>query len=265
MRATVDLGLTLQERWSQIRGSNLAAAISMRAFLALFPIALLAIAAVELAGGDASHLGRNLAEALGMGSDIGRSLSHNVQSAESQQLATSLIGIVGLIWTGAGLGSAMSAAWDTAWSIGGGALRSRAIGTLWLLGGLVFLALTVGLSVLLHRADVLIELGAVGGVIASSLFLFWTALLLPGRDLPWRAMVRPAIYGGIALEILRSVGATVVPALARRSSSIYGAIGATFALLIWLLIMGEVIVMVAVYERYRWEHRETPEATAVTD
>ncbi len=259
MRATVDLGLTLQERWSRIRGSNLAAAISMRAFLALFPIALLAIAAIGVAGGDPSRFGKDLAEALGLGSDVGHTLATSVQSAESQQVTSSLIGIVGLIWTGAGLGAAMSAAWDTAWSIDGGALRSRALGTVWLVGGLAFLAATVGLSVLLHRADVLVELGMVGGVLASSLFLFWTALLLPRRHLPWRAMVRPAVYGGVALEILRSVGATVVPALVRRSSSIYGAIGATFALLIWLLVMGEVIVMVAVYERHRWEHRSIDE------
>jgi uncharacterized BrkB/YihY/UPF0761 family membrane protein len=75
-------------------------------------------------------------------------------------------------------------------------------------------------------------------------------------------MVRPAIYGGIALEALRAVGTHVVPALVRRSSTAYGTIGATFALLVWLLLVGRVIVAAAIYERYRWEHRPAPDVGA---
>lgn len=230
----------------------------MRAFLALFPIALLALAAVGIAGGDATRIGRDIADALGLGREFGRTLADSIQTAEKRQVSSSLIGLAGLVWTGTGLSAAMGAAWDSAWATPGGALRGRALGVVWLLGGLAFLGATVGTTVLLQRADVLIQLGIVGGVFASSLFLFWTALLLPVRRIPWRAMVRPAILGGIGLEVVRDLGAIAVPALIRRSSSAYGAIGATFALLVWLLLMGRVVVYVAVYERHRWE-------TPVTD
>jgi uncharacterized BrkB/YihY/UPF0761 family membrane protein len=76
-------------------------------------------------------------------------------------------------------------------------------------------------------------------------------------------MVRPALYGGIAMEILRAVGTNVVPALVRRSSTAYGTIGATFALLVWFLFVGRVIVAAAIYERYRWEHRPEVDGVAV--
>jgi uncharacterized BrkB/YihY/UPF0761 family membrane protein len=253
----VEVNAAIQRRSAEIRGGTLAAAISMRAFLALFPIALLAIGAVGMVGGDPSSVARSLATALGLGTEFGHTIAKSVQTAESRQVLSSVLGILGLVWTGTGLAAAMATTWDAAWSTSGGALRGRTLGTVWLVGGMAFLAVMVALSAALHAADILIELGTVGGVIANSLFLFWTALLLPRRRLPWRAMVRPAIYGGVALEILRALGTNVVPALVRRSSTAYGTIGATFALLVWLLFVGRVIVAAAIYERYRWEHRPT--------
>ncbi|MGZ6997248.1 MAG: YihY/virulence factor BrkB family protein [Acidimicrobiia bacterium] len=255
LREAARRAVAVQRRSSSIRGANLAAAISMRAFLALFPIALLVIGTIGLVGGNPSRTARDIAEAVGLGKEFGRTLGHSVQTAEGRKVLSSLVGIAGLIWTGTGLAGAMGSAWDAAWDRRGGSLRSRTLGVPWLLGGLAFLAATVLTSALLHDADILIELGTIGGCLADGLFLFWTALLLPERKLPWRAMVRPAVYGGIALEILRVLGATIVPALVRRSSTAYGAIGATFALLVWLLVMGRVVVYVAIYERLRWEQR----------
>jgi membrane protein len=255
----VEVNIAIQRRSAAIRGGTLAAAISMRAFLALFPIALLAIGAVGIAGGDPSRVARNLAEALGLGREFGHTLAHSVQTAESKRALSSLLGILGLIWTGTGLASAIAAAWDEAWDSRGGALRGRTLGSVWLIGGLAILAALVAISAALNQADVLIELGTIGGVLANGVFLFWSALLLPERQIPWRAMVRPAIYGGIALEVLRAIGTHVVPALVRRSSTAYGTIGATFAMLVWLLFVGRVIVAAAIYERYRWEHLPQPE------
>ena len=255
----VAVNVEIQRRSAEIRGGTLAAAISMRAFLALFPIALLAIGAVGLVGGNPSTVARSLAEALGLGHQFGRTLAHSVQTAESKRVLSSLLGILGLIWTGTGLAAAIATSWDAAWSTAGGAIRGRTLGAVWLAGGMVFLAVMVAISAALNDANILIELGTIGGVLANSAFLFWSALLLPERRLPWRAMIRPAVYGGIALELLRAVGTHVVPALVRRSSTAYGTIGATFALLVWLLFVGRVIVAAAIYERYRWEHRPAPD------
>jgi membrane protein len=253
-----DVNVVVQQRSAEIRGGTLAAAISMRAFLALFPITLLAIGVVGLVGGDPSTVARDLADALGLGRQFGHTLAHSIQTAEQRRVLSSVLGIVGVVWTGTGLAAAMAAAWDSAWSTTGGMLRGRTLGTVWLVGGMAFLAMMVALGTLLHAAGVLIELGVIGGVVSNGVFLFWTALLVPQRRIPWRAMVRPAIYGGIALEIVRQIGSYVVPHLVRRSSTAYGAIGATFALLVWLLIVGRVVVATAIYERYRWEHRTIP-------
>ena len=125
----------------------------------------------------------------------------------------------------------MATAWDAAWSTSGGVLRGRTLGTVWLVGGMAFLAVMVAISAALHDANVLIELGTIGGIISQlGVPVLDRARCCPKRRLPWRAMVRPAIYGGIAMEALRAIGTNVVPALVRRSSTAYGTIGATFAL-----------------------------------
>jgi uncharacterized BrkB/YihY/UPF0761 family membrane protein len=62
-----------------------------------------------------------------------------------------------------------------------------------------------------------------------------------------------AVIGGVALEVLKLLGAYAVPHLVARSSEVYGSIGVVFALLVWLLIFGRVVVYVAIIEARGWE------------
>ena len=254
----------VQRHFGAIRGANLAAAISMRAFLALFPIALLAIAFVGFAGGDAHTVARSIGNALGLGDDLSKTLVQTVVSAQRRKVESSIVGVLGLVWTGTGLTAAVNAAWDEAWNIRGGGLRGRAIGVVWLLGGLVFLTLIVGTGILLRRVDILLEFGIIGGIAANTLFFYWTAIVLPARKIPRRAMRFPALCAGIALEVLKVIGSRFVPELVLRSSSLYGTIGAVFALLVWLLVLGRLVVYTALLERVRWDASQAT-ATPITD
>ena len=93
----------MQRQFGSLRGGNLAAAISMRAFLALFPIALLKIAFVGFAGGDAHSVARSLRNALGLGDDLSEGLVRAVASAQHRRVESSIAGVLGLVWTGTGL------------------------------------------------------------------------------------------------------------------------------------------------------------------
>ncbi|MEP6623519.1 MAG: YhjD/YihY/BrkB family envelope integrity protein [Acidimicrobiia bacterium] len=246
----------VQRRFNAIRGGNLAAAISMRAFLALFPIALLAIACVGFAGGNPQRVAHDIADALGLGDGLGTTLTHVVQSAQRRRVESSIVGLLGLVWTGTGLTLSVNAAWDEAWSIRGGAWRGRAAGAVWLVGGLAFLAIIVGTAVLLRQAGILLQFGIVGEIAADALFFYWTAIVLPARKIPRRAMRFSAVVAGIGLETLKVIGSLLVPALVLRSSSLYGALGAVFAVLVWLLVLGRLIVYTALLERVRWDTRQ---------
>jgi membrane protein len=72
--------------------------------------------------------------------------------------------------------------------------------------------------------------------------------VLPNRPVPMRALVVPAALGAVALEVLKVLGGYVVPHYITRSSELYGAIGTVFALLLWLLVFGRLVVYLAVIE-----------------
>jgi len=78
-------------------------------------------------------------------------------------------------------------------------------------------------------------------------------VLLPARHIPLRWMLPAVIVTSIGLSGARFAGATVLPLIASDSSAIYGTIGVFFALLIWMLIIGYVLVTAAMVEVIMWE------------
>jgi membrane protein len=245
--------VAIQRRFDAKRGSNLAAAISMRGFLALFPLLVLAIAVVGFAVGDARDFAKSVVDALGLGGDSARTITKAVETAHKRRIASSIVGVVGLLWTGTGLASAITDAWNQVWDIPGGSLRGRVVGLLWLLGGGVLVSLAIAAGALFALDGPLVVLGAVGGVLVDTALFVWTARVLPSRRIPLRAMLPAAVAGGVAFEVLKVVGAFVVPRLVERASALYGAIGSVFALLVWMLVIGRLVVYVALLERARYE------------
>jgi uncharacterized BrkB/YihY/UPF0761 family membrane protein len=55
-----------------------------------------------------------------------------------------------------------------------------------------------------------------------------------------------AIFGAIGMEVLKAVGAVVVPNMVASSSQLYGTIGIVLAVLGWLLFFGRLVVYAAV-------------------
>ncbi len=82
----------------------------------------------------------------------------------------------------------------------------------------------------------------------DTLGFLWTAWVLPTRRIPFRIMLPAAIVGGVCFEVLKLVGTFVIPRIVSRSSELYGAIGAVFALLVWFLVLGRVVVYVTLIE-----------------
>ncbi|MBJ7513212.1 MAG: hypothetical protein JHC94_02695 [Acidimicrobiia bacterium] len=66
-------------------------------------------------------------------------------------------------------------------------------------------------------------------------------------------MLPAVIVTSLGLTGARFAGATVLPLIASESSAIYGTIGVFFALLIWMLVIGYVLVAAAMVEVIIWE------------
>ncbi|MFM7616756.1 MAG: YihY/virulence factor BrkB family protein [Actinomycetes bacterium] len=247
-----DLARDVQRRLAAGNGSNLAAAIAFRGYLALFAILVLAVA---LAGFfDAS--GRDVADwivgTLGLSGDAARAVSRAVGRAQSSRAATTVVGLAGLVWTGTGVAAAISAAWNAAWSIPGGGLRGRARGLLWMLASGAFIVIAVSTTGVVAVRDLHWSVAIVAGLLSDLALVLITASTLPARRIPVRAMLPGALVGAVGLTAARVLGAVVLTRLVLNSSAIYGSIGTFFALLVWMLVIGYILVIAAFVEVAVW-------------
>jgi membrane protein len=260
----LDVAVKVQRRFGAERGANLAAAISMRGFLALFPVLVLMIAVVGFVGGNPETVANDIVKALGLSGSAADTITDAVKTAQRTKVASSIIGVIGLLWTGTGLAASLTAAWNQTWRIPGGGFRGRAFGFGWLLGGLVLFAAALFMLALVGGSGAFPELGIIGGLVIDTALFVWTAWVLPTRRIPVRAMLPAAIVGGICIEILKLVGAIVIPGIVTRSSALYGTIGTVFALLVWFLVLGRVVVYVTLIEHEGWLKCQAHSAANVT-
>jgi membrane protein len=186
---------------------------------------------------------------MGLSGDAAKTITDATRAAQHARVASSIIGALGLLWTGTGLASSITDAWNQVWHIPGGSLRGRAVGVVWLLGGGVLGVAGLAATALVSDSGGLAVIGVLCGFVLETVLFLWTSWILPARRISVRAMLPAAIVGGIGFEVLKLVGGFVVPKLVVRSSTLYGTIGVVFALLVWMLVLGYLVVGVAFLEK----------------
>jgi membrane protein len=237
------------DRYRELRGREEAAAITLYGLFALFALMVLAIAVLGFASASDEEVAHRIAEGMGLHGSAADLVVESVTRAQDTRAATTVIGLVGLIWVGSSLAVTVASAYDHAWGVEQRFARARLIGLLWLLGAGVLLAVGAVLTGVLSSLPWL----AVPVVLAASLAVntvlwLWTSWILPNRKVPLRPLLPAALFGAVALEILKVVGVYVVPRLVSKSSALYGTIGVVFALIAWLWVFGRVVVFVTIIE-----------------
>jgi membrane protein len=250
----VSAALDVQRRYTAARGSALAAAITLYGFLALFAVTLLAIAVLGFLSAGGTHLARDLPNQLGLSGQAARLVHRAVDSARRSRGVATIVGVLGLAWTGTSLAVVVADAYNAAWQVERRGLLDRVVGLVWLVGSGVPIAAGAAATALFSVLPGFFAPVVVVVALATNAALFiWTSWVLPNRRVPVRALVPAAALGAVALEALKVLGAYAVPHLVARSSEIYGTIGVVFALLAWLLVFGRVVVYVAIIEARNWE------------
>jgi membrane protein len=249
--------LGVHKRYGELYGNQMASAVTLTSFLTLFPLVLVAIAVIGFVSVGSNDLAERIVDNLGLTGRAANTITEAVSTAEKSRRLASVVGVLGLLWTGLGLAGAVAYAYNTVWQVQARGLKDRLVGLTWLAGLGVLLGATFAASSLIEwigGSGVTVLVVAVGIALNSGLFL-WTSWLLPARRIPLRALLPAAVLGGVALEILKVVGTLIVPRLVANSSALYGSIGVVFAILVWLLFFGRLVVYVAVIEVIGWEHR----------
>src|SRR5205823_10832774 len=131
----------VNDRYSELNGNYVAAAVTLAAFVSLFPLILVIIAAVGLVSSHSSDIAGNIIRNLGLSGEAAKAVTSAISTAQRSQRAASIIGIAGLLWSGLGLVAAIEYALDTVWQVKGRGMRDKLSGLLWLAGaGVLFLS-----------------------------------------------------------------------------------------------------------------------------
>ena len=258
----LDRALQVHERVDEINGGFVAAAINVSVFIALFPLLLVAIAVVGfVAAGDDTVAPRLIAN-LGLTGAAADALTGAIERAANSRRAASVIGLVGLAWSGSGVAVALQQGVRLPWQERTEGVKDRLLGMIWLvvagLGFAAALALSGVLNFLPDGVPVVIAstmsilLGLVIGV-GLFLWMFWG---LGTRRVGWRDLLPGAIVAAVGFEVLKLAGTLWVPQLVRSSSALYGSIGIVFAILAWLALFARLVVYSSALNAVRFEARK---------
>jgi membrane protein len=239
----------IQRRYSAAGGQVLAGGVALYGFLSLFALLVLAVAVLGfLSAGDA-NLPQRIVNDLGLSGDAARIVTDGVAAARRSRGVTTVVSSIGILWLGTSLAVAIASVYNAAWGVSGRGARDRLVGLLWLAGATVLLV-AAGYATVLWQVlpGVLAPVTVILTLVGNAAVLLWTSWLLPNRRAPLHALLIPSLMGAVALEVLKVVGGYVVPHYVSSSSELYGAIGVVFALLLWLLVFGRLLVYIAVIE-----------------
>lgn len=253
--AWVETALRVQKRFEEVHGNYLGAAVTLTAFLSLFPLLLAVVGVVGLVSRNAADLPGTVIENLGITDPTTTTvLRRAFEQAESSGKAASAIGIAGLLWSGLGLVAAFQFAFDSVWQATGRGLRDKLFGLMWLAGAPVIFLASFGLTFALRQLPGPAWPAALVGNLAVGVALWlWTFKALTNRNVGWKPLLPGAVLGAVGLQVLQTVGGIYVPRVVSSTSALYGSIGVVFAILAWLLFFGRLVVYAATLNVVRWE------------
>lgn len=248
-----------QQRFNEVNGSFVSAAITVSIFLSIFPLLLVAIAVIgHLAAGDADWTER-FVDGLNLSGAARDTVVDSVSRASESKRAASVVGLAGLLWSGIGVGLALQRAVRAPWQEPARGLRDRVQALLWLVSAAIGFAATIALTSALNWLPdeipgtiAWLVTFLVGLAIGIGLFL-WMMWGLSTRNVPAKQLLPGAIMAAIGFEVLKFVGTIYVPQLVAKSSSLYGPLGIVFALLAWLAIFARLIVYSSALNAVRFE------------
>lgn len=257
--------LRIQERYSDLHGNNIAAAITFQAFVSLFPLLLVAVAVIGWLSGDGTSIAGSVVRELGLSGDARKAVVDAVEAARESKKAASAVGLLSLFWSGLGLVNALQYGYNQVWQVEERGVKDKAVGIVWLAGAvLVFVGAAAITTVLRWLPGYFAPLGIVVALLVNFGLWVWTSKILPNTRIPWKAVLPGALFAAIGLEVLKIVGAILVPRMVANSSQLYGTLGVVFALLAWLFFFGRLIIYSAVVNVVLWE-KDAGTVTVVTE
>jgi membrane protein len=249
--------LAVQKRYGELRGNNIASAVTFQAFVSIFPLLIFLTGVIGFVTQHADvDVSSRIVANLGLEGDAASAIHDAVDAARDSRRAASVIGLAGLLWSGLGLVNALQYALNQAWQVEERGIKDKAVGVVWLMGALLtFVGASAVTTVLNWLPGAAAPAGIAVGLGVNLLLWLWTFRVLPNRSVPWRALVPGAVLGAVGMEALKLLGGIYVPRAVASSSQLYGSLGVVFAVLAWLLFFGRLIMYAATLNVVLWERK----------
>ncbi len=255
----LDAILDVQEKVGETNGGRVASSVTLMFFVSLFPLLLVVTAVIGFLSSDDPNVTQDIIDGLGLTGEAARTMSDTITNAEDSRRTASVIGLVGLLWSGLGVTAAISHAVRTPWQRKVKGMKARANGLLWVIGGGVTFVGAIGAGALLNRTPEVVPRAITSaglillGLALELAFFLWTFWILGDRRAGWRGLLPGAIVGAIGFEALKLVGTVLVPRMVASSSALYGSLGVVFAMLAWLAFFARLIVYASTFNAVRYE------------
>jgi membrane protein len=251
----LEVALQVNGRFNEVHGGYVASAITLAAFLSLFPLLLVLTAVAGFVQSSGTDVAGEVVSQLGLTGEAASTITDGVRQAEESRRAASVVGFVGLLWSGLGVVGALEHAYGATWQATARGIKDRLFALGWLAGAVTLFVASFALTAVVNLVPLLAPLNLVVGGATSFLLFWWTSRVLSSRDVGWRPLVPGAIAAAVGFEVLKAVGAFYVPRVVASSSALYGSIGVVFAVLAWLFLLGRLVVYSSCLNVVLWERR----------
>jgi membrane protein len=227
-------------------------ALAFAGFLAMFPMILGALSIVGLAIRDPGTEARFQALVLQMFPGSAQpELQNAIRGVKQSAGWMGLVSLGGLLWAASGIFSAMEFAFSQIFGIKQrDLLRQKLMGLLMMLLLVSAIAITVGANAIAALFPYAWVTGFVVGSIVMVLLLALLYRFVPNRTFRLRDVMPGALVAGVLIEVLT----LAFPVYARLAGGFntYGAqFGLFFLLATWLYLLSELLLLGAVYNRFR--------------
>ena len=242
--------------FGESQASNFAAALAFSAFLAMFPMVLGALSIIGLAIRDPAADARFQSLALQLfPGNAQPELQHAILGVKQSAGWFALVSLGGLVWSASGIFATMEFALTQIFGTRQrDMLRQKLMGFVMMLVLVVALGITVAANAAAGYLSPYIPYAwALSFVIGTAVMVALLVLLyrfVPNRTFSLREVLPGALLAGVLIEAL----SLVFPLYSRFAGgfSTYGAqFGLFFLLATWLYLLSELLLLGAVYNRFR--------------
>jgi membrane protein len=267
-RAQETVAYRAYKRYTTQRGSRLASAMTYSAFLSIFPLLVVALAIASAVLGDSgvTSLDHHIEEQL-----PGLAGKFSLSSVVSNAATVGVISGVLLVWSGLNWVNTARGSLRVIWGVDdmpGSYLGRKALDLVSLVGLGITLAMVIAASTLtsgfaatvLKWMDVedtgaarlgLQALGVLLSVIAQTAMFAYLLAGIPRLYMPRWILLRTALVSAIVFEVTKGLVTSYVTRIAAKS--LYGAFGVPIAILVWLNLTFQLLLILAAWTATRTE------------